>query len=154
MEWWNGRQKKSRQDNENTSKAFNLMEARKDGRRHTPFTTRVPILVTKPLTLSDRKEDRARVEPGSCGASKATHSCSPLLSDARLSCSKFRSHSSSQAYDDASVFHQLRCIIFRLSGTSEFSSSLTSWSGEIGGQTAADMIVSTPDEEAVRSEVP
>ncbi len=42
--------------------------------RHTPFITLVPTLVTNPLTLSDRGEDRTSVEPGSCGASKAMHS--------------------------------------------------------------------------------
>lgn len=31
----------------------------------TPLMMRVPILVTKPLTLSDRNEDRASVDPGS-----------------------------------------------------------------------------------------
>ena len=40
----------------------------------TPLTMRVPILVTNPLTLSDLRDDRASVEPGSSGASKATHS--------------------------------------------------------------------------------
>ena len=75
------------------------MKEEKKRRQHTPLMIRVPILVTKPLTLSERSEDRARVEPGSVGASKATHSCSPLFRDARLSCSKFSSHSSSQAYN-------------------------------------------------------
>lgn len=75
----------------------------KEGKRHTPLIIRVPILVTKPLTLSDRNDDRASVEPGSFGASKATHSCSPFFRDARFSCSRFRSHSSSQAYN-ASIF--------------------------------------------------
>ena len=90
MEWWTGR----------IGRIMKLIRGQcdeKDGRRHTPLMIRVPILVTKPLTLSDRKDERASVEPGSLGASKATHSCSPLLSDARPSCSRFRSHSSSQA---------------------------------------------------------
>ena len=68
-----------------------------EGERHTPLTIRVPILVTNPLTLSDRNDDRASVEPGSLGASKSRHSCRPLLRDAKLSCSRFKSHSSSQA---------------------------------------------------------
>ncbi len=79
------------------SRTVHLKEGKK-GTQHTPLMIRVPILVTNPLTLSDRREDRARVEPGSVGASKATHSCSPLFRDARLSCSKLSSHSSSQAY--------------------------------------------------------
>ena len=65
---------------------------------------RVPILVTKPLILSDLNDDRASVEPGSVGASKATHSCSPLFNDAKFSCSKFRSHSSSQAYNSSTRY--------------------------------------------------
>ena len=79
-------------------------------RQHTPLTIRVPILVTKPLTLSDRNDDRARVEPGSVGASKATHSCKPLFRDARDSCSKPRSHSSSHAYSP-SMFDMFKDIL-------------------------------------------
>lgn len=67
--------------------------------QHTPLMIRVPILVTKPLIFSDLSDDRASVEPGSVGASKATHSCSPLFRDSKLSCSRFRSHFSSQAYN-------------------------------------------------------
>lgn len=37
-------------------------------RLHTPFTILVPTRVTKPLTLSERREDRTSVEPGSIGA--------------------------------------------------------------------------------------
>ena len=72
--------------------------------QHTPLTMRVPILVTKPLILSDLSDDRASVEPGSVGASRARHSCSPLLRDARFSCSRFRSHSSSQAYNASTCY--------------------------------------------------
>lgn len=61
----------------------------------TPFTILVPTLVTKPLTLSDLTEDRASVDPGSLGASRETHSSSPLFSEARLPCISLRSHSSS-----------------------------------------------------------
>ena len=50
------------------------MMRQKEGGRHTPLMIRVPILVTKPLTFSERNDDRASVEPGSVGASKATHS--------------------------------------------------------------------------------
>ena len=113
-----------------------------EGKRLTPLTIRVPILVTNPLTLSDRNDDRASVEPGSMGASKATHSCRPLFRDAKLSCSRFRSHSSSQAYN-ASIFY-----IFRVNcgsrSTSESSSSLISCSWEMGGHTAADMMLALP----------
>lgn len=72
--------------------------------RYTPLVMRVPILVTKPLILSDLNEDRARVEPGSVGASNATHSCSPLFKDAKLSCSRFKSHSSSHAYKASTCY--------------------------------------------------
>lgn len=75
--------------------------------RLTPLVMRVPTLVTKPLILSDLNEDRASVDPGSVGASNATHSCSPLFRDAKLSCSRFRSHSSSQAYK-ASICYTFR----------------------------------------------
>ena len=64
----------------------------------TPLTMRVPTLVTKPLTFSDLSDDRARVEPGSSGANKARHSCRPLFKDAKFSCNRLRSHSSSAAY--------------------------------------------------------
>ena len=64
----------------------------------TPLTMRVPTLVTKPFTFSDLSDDRASVEPGSSGASKARHSCRPLFKDARFSCKRLRSHSNSAAY--------------------------------------------------------
>ena len=40
----------------------------------THFLSVEPTLVTKPLTLSDLKDESTSVEPGSLGASKATHS--------------------------------------------------------------------------------
>jgi hypothetical protein len=64
---------------------------------HTPFTTLVPTLVTKPLTFSDRSEDSTKVEPGSLGASKTAHSCKPSFSEASESCIDCRSHSNSRA---------------------------------------------------------
>ena len=64
---------------------------------HTPFTIRIPTLVTKPLTLSDLTDEITSVEPGSFGASRAIHSSRPLFRDARVSCSELRSHSSSRA---------------------------------------------------------
>ncbi len=66
-------------------------------RRHTPLTTPVPTLVTKPLTLSDRGEDRTSVEPGSRGASRAMHSSRPSLKEAKVSWRELSSHSSSLA---------------------------------------------------------
>lgn len=48
----------------------------------TPLTTFVPTLVTKPLTLSDLRDDRTRVDPGSLGARRAMHSSRPSFSDA------------------------------------------------------------------------
>lgn len=126
-------------------KSFWSMKKNARGVAHTPLTIRVPILVTKPLTFSDRSDDRARVEPGSFGASKATHSCSPLFRDVRFSCSRFRSHWSSQAY----VKHQYSTSSKRFSCfqcTSEFSSSMISCLGEIGGQIAVDIMVLLPFE--------
>ena len=81
----------------------------KKGKRRTPLVIRFPILVTNPLTLSDRNDDRASVDPGSFGANKATHSCSPLFKDAKFSCSRFRSHSSSQAYN-ASILYTVKYL--------------------------------------------
>ena len=63
----------------------------------TPLMIRVPTLVTKPLTLSDRRDDRTRVEPGSWGARRAVHSSRPLLNEARVSWREVRSHDSSRA---------------------------------------------------------
>lgn len=65
--------------------------------RFTPLMMRVPTLVTKPLTLSERRDERTRVEPGSCGARRAMHSPRPLRNDARVSWRELRSHSSSRA---------------------------------------------------------
>ena len=70
---------------------------------HTPFTIRVPTLVTKPLTHSDLNDERTSVEPGSFGASKATHSSRPLFNDARVSWNELRSHSSSRAYETSEL---------------------------------------------------
>lgn len=49
----------------------------------TPFTILVPTLVTNPLTLSDLNEDSASVDPGSLGASRATHSSKPFFKEAK-----------------------------------------------------------------------
>lgn len=69
-----------------------------DGKaRLTPFTILLPTLVMKPLILSDRKEDKTKVEPGSLGANKATHSSNPSLSEASDSCRDSSSHCSSLA---------------------------------------------------------
>lgn len=65
----------------------------------TPFTIRVPTRVTNPLTLSDREEEIARVVPGSSGASRATHSCSPLFREPRFSCKRSSSHVTSAFCD-------------------------------------------------------
>ena len=65
----------------------------------TPFTILVPTRVTRPLRLSDRNEDRTRMEAFSLlGARRAAHSSRPSLSDLRVSWSCVRSHSSSRAY--------------------------------------------------------
>jgi hypothetical protein len=71
----------------------------RDARRSlmSPFTMRVPTLVTKPLRLSDRYEDKARVEPFSDGASRAATSSSPAFRDCNVSCRAARSHWSSLA---------------------------------------------------------
>ena len=63
----------------------------------TPFTIRVPTLVTKPLTLSDLIEEMTSVEPGSFGARRAMHSSRPLFRDAKVSWRELRSHFSSRA---------------------------------------------------------
>jgi hypothetical protein len=61
----------------------------------TPLTMRVPTLVTKPFKLSERWEERARVEPYSVGARREAHSSRPALRDFRVSWRATRSHSSS-----------------------------------------------------------
>jgi hypothetical protein len=58
----------------------------------THFLNVEPTLVTKPLTLSDLKDERTSVEPGSLGASKATHSSRPSFSDAKDSWRDSKSH--------------------------------------------------------------
>ena len=58
----------------------------------THFRRVAPTLVTKPFTLSDLRDERTSVEPGSLGASKATHSSRPSLSDAKDSWSDSSSH--------------------------------------------------------------
>ena len=63
----------------------------------TPLTTLVPTLVTNPLTLSDRGDDKTSVEPGSWGARRAMHSSSPSLKEASVSWRELSSHSSSLA---------------------------------------------------------
>lgn len=63
--------------------------------KHTPLTTLVPIRVTKPLTLSDRNDERTRVDPGSCGAKRAAHACRPSFKETSDSWSDCKSHSSS-----------------------------------------------------------
>ena len=98
---------------------------------------RVPTLVTKPFTFSDLSDDRARVEPGSSGANKARHSCRPLFKDARFSCKRLRSHSSSAAYPVINQWGWARRD--HPESTNDSSSSLMSCSCDIGGQTAADM---------------
>jgi hypothetical protein len=52
------------------------------------------------LTLSDLRDDRTSVEPGSFGASKATHSSRPSLIDANESWRDSNSHRSSRSYDE------------------------------------------------------
>lgn len=64
----------------------------------TPFTILVPIRVTKPLTLSERSDERTSVEPGSAGASNFTHSSKPSFKAAKEDCNEFRYHCSSLAY--------------------------------------------------------
>lgn len=74
---------------------------------HTPFTTLVPTLVTKPFTFSDRIDDNTKVEPGSFGASNAAHSWRPSLKEARESCNERSSHSSSCFYNIPLVLHTI-----------------------------------------------
>jgi hypothetical protein len=80
---------------------------------------RVPILVIRPLRLSDRTDDSTSVEPFSDGASRAAHSSKPAFSDCSVSRSCTSSQSSSRACEAA-------C-------------SSTSWASSMGGQMAADM---------------
>jgi hypothetical protein len=63
----------------------------------THFLNVEQTLITNPLTLSDLREDSTRVEPGSLGASKATHSSRPSFSEAKDSWSDSRSHWSSRS---------------------------------------------------------
>lgn len=56
----------------------------------------------KPLRFSLRREERTRVEPGSCGASRAAHSSKPALREARVSWREESSHSSSLAVVNSS----------------------------------------------------
>lgn len=65
---------------------------------HTPLTILLPTLVTNPFRLSDRGEDTTKVEPGSLGASSATHSLNPSLKEASVSCSELSNQSSSCAF--------------------------------------------------------
>ena len=65
-------------------------------KQRTHFLKVEPTLVTNPLTLSDRREESTKVEPGSFGASRATHSSRPSFSEANDSCSDSRSHWSSR----------------------------------------------------------
>lgn len=65
---------------------------------HTPLTNFVPTLVTNPLTLSDLCDESTSVEPGSRGASRATHSSNPSFRAASESCKDSSSHSSSLAW--------------------------------------------------------
>jgi hypothetical protein len=81
---------------------------------------RVPILVMSPFRLSERTDDSTSVDPFSLGASSATHSSKPALSDCSVSCSCTSSHASSRAH--------------------EASSSLRSCASSMGGHTAADMV--------------
>lgn len=67
--------------------------------KHTPFIIFVPILVTKPLTLSDRGDDKTKVEPGSLGARSNAHSWRPSFRERRDSCRERSSHSSSRVYN-------------------------------------------------------
>jgi len=57
-----------------------------------------PTLVTKPLTCSERSDERTRVEPGSLWASSSAHSRRPSLKEAKDSWREFNSHSSSLVY--------------------------------------------------------
>lgn len=68
----------------------------------TPLTILVPTLVTNPFTLSERNDERTSVEPGSFGASKATHSSSPSFKETNESCRDSSSHWSSLAWDEVS----------------------------------------------------
>jgi len=61
----------------------------------TPFVIFVPMRVTKPFTLSERKDDKTSVEPGSTGASSFTHSSKPSFNAAKDDCKDLRYHWSS-----------------------------------------------------------
>ena len=74
--------------------------SRLPGHGLTHFLRLDPTLVTTPLTLSDLRDDRTSVEPGSFGASKAMHSSRPSLSDANESWRDSNSHRSSRSYDE------------------------------------------------------
>lgn len=65
------------------------------GRGRTPLVIFVPIRVTKPLTLSERNDDKTRVEPGSTGASSFTHSSRPSFKAVKDDCRDLRYHCSS-----------------------------------------------------------
>lgn len=56
----------------------------------------MPILVTKPFTLSDRRDDSTSVDPGSLGANNSTHSSKPSFNAARDVCRDSKSQSSSR----------------------------------------------------------
>jgi hypothetical protein len=90
------------------------------GKTPTPLTIFVPMRVTNPLTLSDLSEDRTNVEPGSLGASKATHSSRPLFNEVNDSWSELSNHSSSRAYDISatrSKSDRVRFGVFKYQGS-------------------------------------
>lgn len=65
--------------------------------QRTPLTTRVPMRVTNPLRLSERREESTNVEGPLSGESRAAQSSSPDLREAKVSWSEESSHSSSLA---------------------------------------------------------
>ena len=100
--------------------------------QHTPLTSFVPILVTNPLTLSDRSDESTRVEPGSFVANKAAHSSRPSLRAPSECWRDFSSHCSSSFCCPKRQYniHSTGIVSHR---TKESSSALRSSSGGMGG---------------------